>query len=50
VLAAQCRTTLPDEAMLVAEMERTELMLRRRGDFGVHLQEHGGRRRRRPKP
>jgi hypothetical protein len=29
---------------------RTELVLRRRGDFGVHLQEHGGRRRRRPKP
>jgi predicted nuclease of restriction endonuclease-like (RecB) superfamily len=50
VLAAQYRTTLPDEAMLVAEMERTEQILRQRRNLVVHARERSRRPRRRPKP
>src|SRR5262245_35229432 len=35
VLAAQYRTALPDEATLVAEIERTEQVLRQRGNLAV---------------
>ena len=49
VLAAQYRTTLPDEATLVAEMERTEQILRQRGHLAVHARERSRRPRRRPK-